>query len=96
MRDDAEHQQFVDGKRQRRMAEIDRQPPAIRKLTHDYGWYVVKNFMDLGITKPNHIRHLVEVVLNEFSPTRGTFSQQGLRGELIDPKVSKLTGESRD
>lgn len=92
MRDPVEHQEFVDGKRQKRMAEIDRLPPAIRELVHEYGWYVVKNFMDVGITKPRHIKHLVEVVLNEFSPTRGTFSIQGIRGELIEPAPKTKSG----
>jgi hypothetical protein len=85
MRDADEHQQFVDGKRQRRMAEIDSQPPAIRELVHEYGWPVVKTCMDLGINQPRHIRHLVETVLNEFSPTRGSFAAQGIRPPLLSP-----------
>ena len=35
--------------------------------------------MDVGVEKPKHIRHVVETVLNEFSPTRGSFSAQGIR-----------------
>lgn len=83
-RDPEEHERFVTGKRVRRMAEIDNQPPAIRELVHEYGWLVVKTALDLGVTKPSHIRHFVETVLNEFSPTRGSYSCQGKRTEVFD------------
>lgn len=74
--------EFVDVKRAKRMAEIDRFDPAIRSLIHDYGYTVVKAILDVGVTKPKHVRHIVETVLNEFSPTRGSFSSQGIRSTL--------------
>jgi 2-polyprenyl-6-methoxyphenol hydroxylase-like FAD-dependent oxidoreductase len=83
MRDETERQQFVDRKRRNRMAEIDRQSPEIRALVHIYGWHVVDMFLRNGVTKAKHIRHLVETVLDEFSPTRGSFSAQGVRAPLI-------------
>lgn len=79
-----EHQRFVNVKRAARMEKIDHLPAPIRELIHAYGYNVVKAFMDCGVGKANHIRHLVETVLDEFSPTRGTFSNQGVRAPLID------------
>lgn len=76
---DEEFQHVVETRRVARMDAIDRMPPALRELVHDYGLNVVKACTDLGITKPNQIKHLVETVLDEFSPTRGTGSAQGAR-----------------
>lgn len=69
---------YIDGKREARMSEIDRLSPQLRELVHEYGWYVVDQFLKQGISKPRIIRHLVETVLNEFSPTRGSSSKQGI------------------
>ena len=69
-----------------RMEKIDRQHPEIRKLVHDYGWNVVNSFFLIGVTKPSHIKHLVETVLNEFSPTRGSFSKQGTNAKIVFDK----------
>lgn len=80
-------QEVVDIKRTNRMASIDKLPPDIRSLIHEYGYNVVKSIYDVGVVKPKQIRHIVETVLNEFSPTRGTFSKQGIRGEKIDPSA---------
>lgn len=74
-------QEIVDRKRSARMREIDALPPELRACVHDYGWTVVFAFMQGGVQKPKRIRHLVETVLNEFSPTRGSFSAQGVRGD---------------
>jgi hypothetical protein len=60
-----------------RMSQIDSLEPDMRALVHEYGYHVVHSFMIRGITKPRILRHLVETVLDEFSPTRGTFSSQG-------------------
>lgn len=69
----------VQHRRVERMAKIDSQPPDIRQLVHEYGWHVVNSFQKHGVTKPRIIRHLVETVLDEFSPTRGSSSAQGAR-----------------
>lgn len=71
------HTEMVDFKRSARMTEIDNRPSEIRALIHEYGYTVVKTLLDVGVTKPRRIRHVVETVLNEFSPTRGSFSSQG-------------------
>lgn len=80
----AEHQAYVDGKRIKRMATIDGMPADLRALVNDYGLNIVQQFLNFGIRNPKQIRHLVETVLDEFSPTRGTFSGQGLRVALLD------------
>lgn len=64
------------------MRKIDNLSPELRELVHSYGFTVVKSFMDVGVSKPKHIRHLVETVLDNFSPTRGTFSNQGVSTQL--------------
>lgn len=76
----------VQRRRSARMEAIDALSPDIRSLVHDYGYPTVKTCMDLGVTKAKHIRHLVETVLNEFSPTRGAFSIQGRRTQLDGDK----------
>lgn len=78
---DHEFHQYIQDKRVKRMEAIDRLSPEQRALVHEYGYAVVNNFMAHGIVKPKAIRHLVETVLNEFSPTRGSFSQQGILTE---------------
>jgi len=79
MRDDHDHQDFVDGKRRNRMATVDVMPSGIRDCVHEYGLNVVTALLQCGVKKPNQIRHVVETVLNEFSPTRGATSTQGAR-----------------
>lgn len=76
-------QEWVDAKRIARMKAIDVLPPDLRALVHDYGYNVVNSFRQLGISKAKHIKHLVEVVLDEFSPTRGSYSSQGVRPPLM-------------
>jgi hypothetical protein len=61
------------------MERIDAMPKEMRELVHEYGLRVVDSCTALGVTKPRHIRHIVEAVLDEFSPTRGSHSAQGTR-----------------
>lgn len=63
------------------MAAIDQMQPEIRELVYDYGLTVVRAIMDQGVIKPKKIRHIVETVLNEFSPTWGSYSSQGTRAQ---------------
>lgn len=79
---DEDFEGFVRDRRIKRMEQIDSLPAPLRECVHDYGWTVVNTCLDLGITKPRHIRHLVETVLNEFSPTRGSSAAQGKRAAL--------------
>ncbi len=77
--DSEEFKAMLQCRRANRMDAIDRQPPEIRELVHEYGWNVVNAFLAMGFKKPKQIRHIVETVLDEFSPTRGSFSSQGRR-----------------
>jgi hypothetical protein len=77
--DDVAFRAIVERRRAARMEVIDRLPEDVRQCVHDYGWTVVKTLMDLGLKKPKHIRHVVETILNEFSPTRGTYASQGTK-----------------
>jgi len=76
-------QTVIDAKRQSRMQKVDAMSPEMRAIVNDYGFCIVNNFNNLGVTKPNQIRHLVELVLDEFSPTRGSKSKQGIRTEVV-------------
>lgn len=76
---DEEFAVAVQERRIARMEAIDHLSAAHRELVHDYGYNIVKSFMSCGVTKARHIQHLVETVLDEFSPTRGTGSAQGVR-----------------
>jgi hypothetical protein len=66
-----------ENRRKRRMAAIDDLPQEVRSLVHEYGLNVVHSFICCGVEKPRHIKHLVETVLDELSPTRGSSSFQG-------------------
>lgn len=73
----------VDRRRKARMESVDNMPEDIRACVHDYGLAVVTAIRNSGVTKAKNIRHIVETVLDEFSPTRGTASSQGTRTQLI-------------
>lgn len=74
----------IDVKRRRRMDVVDAYPTEVRFLIHDYGLPVVQTLWDLGVQKPGQIKHVVETVLDEFSPTRGSFARQGIRTQVFE------------
>lgn len=76
------HEIAVRKSRVARMESVDAMTPELRQCVHDFGLNVVKTLMDVGVVKPKHIRHVVERVLDEFSPTRGTYSMQGIRSSV--------------
>ncbi len=47
---------------QKRMAKIDAMPKDIRELVHEHGLTMVQAFMDCGVTKHKHIKHLITTV----------------------------------
>jgi hypothetical protein len=55
-------QPYQDSRVGRRMARIDALSPEIRQLVHEEGLTVVGAFLDLGVTAPRHIRHLISTV----------------------------------
>lgn len=71
--------QIIDVRRSERMARIDAMSPDLRACVHDYGLTIVDACVQLGITKPRHIRHLVTTILAEQSSTAEGFSIQGIR-----------------
>lgn len=79
IRDLEDFKRAVERRRKKRMEKVDALSPELRALVHEYGFHIVNQFMMHGITRPRIIRHLVEIVLDEFSPTRGSFSVQGIR-----------------
>ena len=72
-----EFQARVDKRRRNRMEAIDALPADVRDLVHEYGYNIIVACQNAGVKKAKHIRHLVETVLDEFSPTRGSSSSQG-------------------
>lgn len=76
-------QEYIDQKRKARMDKIDAMSPELRALVYEYGFHIVDAFMCNGVTKPRRIRHLVEMVLDEFSPSRGSYAKQGIRTEVL-------------
>lgn len=50
---------------ERRMAIIDAQSPPIRAMVHEYGWGVIKAFLDAGAKEPNLIKHCIYLVRKE-------------------------------
>lgn len=84
-------QAHIEKRSAKRMAAIDALPASMRAVVHEYGYMIVSNFLNCGVKKPEHIRHLVETVLNEFSPTRGSYSRQGIRTDAVShPKAQEL------
>lgn len=84
IRDLEDFQRAVERRRKKRMAKVDAMSPELRALVHEYGFHIVNQFMMNGVTSHRIIRHLVEIVLDEFSPTRGSFSVQGIRSYHAD------------
>lgn len=82
VRDEDDFQAMVDRKRAARMTRVDSMSPELKALVNEYGLNVVNQFLAVGLSKPKQIRHLVECVLDEFSPTRGSYSKQGRRVDV--------------
>lgn len=80
-------QKMIDDKRAKRMERVDSLPEDWRELVHEYGYCIVDALRSVGIAKSKHGRHIVETVLNELSPTRGGFSNQGATKSRHDQLV---------
>lgn len=75
--DERQQEEAIERRRNARMATVDAMPAATRELVNVYGFKIVTTCLHLGISKPRHIRHLVETILDEMVPTRGASSSQG-------------------
>ncbi len=73
------------------MEKIDALPADVRNLVNEYGFHVVNTLMQHGVTKARSMRHIVETVLDEFSPTRGSFSKQGIRTPAAPHRTDHTT-----
>lgn len=82
---DNERLERILANRKARMDRVDAMPPELRDMVNAYGLSIVDTCIALGVSKPRHIRHLVETILDEFSPTRGSFSRQGIRTDVVAP-----------
>ena len=49
-------------RRQARMERIDAMPYDLRMLVKEEGLTIVQAFLDCGVTKSNHIKHLIATV----------------------------------
>lgn len=72
-------QEIADRRRAARMQSVDGMPEDWRALVHAYGFNVVHAMQTCGVKKAAHCRHLIETVLDELSPIRGSKSSQGTR-----------------
>lgn len=53
----------------KRMAVIDSQSPEIRALVHEFGWNVVKLFLDNGLRNATQIKHIIGQVRRDLGTT---------------------------
>ncbi len=89
--DDAKIKEIAIRRTAIRMAAIDDLPKELRECVHEYGWNVVNAFICVGVKNHRHIRHLVEMVLNEFSPTRGPSSSQGSKPDYRGVNYTEIS-----
>lgn len=69
-----------------RMQTIDALPKEVRELIHEYGYTMVRAFLDQKITKANIIWHLIQQVQRGSLDTgNGTASFQGGRAMVVIP-----------
>lgn len=76
-RDGETFEEAVERRRQSRMAVVDGYPAELCELVHEYGLNVVQAFVQHKIGTPRIMRHLIDTVLSELSPVRGSSSHQG-------------------
>lgn len=70
----------VRDRRIKRMSRVDAMPPDIRALVHEWGLSITQAFLECGVTNPRHIRHIINMVLNETrAPLGRPNSYQGER-----------------
>lgn len=53
----------------KRMARVDDMPRELRAVVYEYGLEIVQEFVNHGVTTPNRIKYLVDVVRNAELPT---------------------------
>lgn len=52
----------------KRMARVDAMPPELRQIVYEHSLEVVQEFLNMGVTIPKRIKHLIDTVLaNDFA-----------------------------
>lgn len=82
----------IEQRRAARMRAFDSWPPELRDLVNEYGFKIIDTMLQHKVTKPKAIRHIVETILDECVPTRGSRSAQGTQSRL-EPSPSARKGE---
>lgn len=72
-------------RRAKRMDHVDTMTPELRALVHEYGYCVVKAFLDHGVKRPVAIRHLIITTLGELSPVTGRHTLRAQSGSSQGP-----------
>lgn len=75
-----------------RQARVDELTPDQRALVHQFGWGVVSAFLNLGVTKPRQIRHLIETVQRGSVETQERFPV----GTVLAPAAIRLQDVLKD
>lgn len=66
----------------KRMDRVDEMPPELRACVHEFGLGLVDQFLNCGVTKPAHIRHLIKACWNG----SGEIGKRGARdGSWLKP-----------
>lgn len=65
-------------RRERKMSRIDGLPQPLRDCVHEFGWRIVKAFLEAGVIDARDIRILVKTIRHEDKPA-------WLRGPWNDP-----------
>lgn len=58
---------------EKKMAAVDSMSPEMRKVVHEYGDVLVKQFIQQGVTQPQRIRHLIDFVRGYYADGRSAW-----------------------
>lgn len=75
---------LMSGRRFKQLEEVDEWSPGMRQCVHEYGYPIVRMFMNAGVYSPRHIHMLVNEIW------RGA-RQEGQRGGALDAADSLLS-----
>lgn len=60
-----EHLADIKGRCERRFEVIDSLPKATRLIVHEYGWKAVKTLLEVGVTEPAKIKHVLHLLIDQ-------------------------------
>jgi hypothetical protein len=74
---------------------VDEMPPQLRACVHEFGLEIVSAFVQIGITEPRHIRHLVNVCwLGPRTTAQKTAGIESLINWLLVSSGSSMTAKT--